>query len=495
MRTVLAPFAVLSLVTLFASCNSDDDAASLTTDAGPMNDAAAGGSGTVDASDPTPPMPDAATTPDAAVIPMCDEGGEGEIVVEIAGIPAGIDAAIDLQGPDISDAGFLTLTESTTLANSASGDYEANAQNVVGNDPLVRPLFTPAAPRQLFCLPEDDSHTLTVSYQQVATSNKLWALNGTAGAALVSFSAAELSGGGADAGADGGTVAGTPTDVVAGKDLAFDRDGHLWTFGPTTADPPLLRYRAAQFAASVVPGPDRALAINDIPCIPAMRGMAFDATGNLWLSTCGGQVVSLTKTMLHDGSAVTSSVDPEVVISGLSNNNQDLAFDSAGNLWVADDGKVVRFNADRLAASDSDAPDLSITLRNSSDTSDLVIDFLTFDATGQLWATDFAGNTLARIDDTDLEGDGDTTVVAEVSLVLSVAALLNRPAIDDAGGLWISYSNGKLVGLSAATLEISSSTGAPTDPDMILEGGDIGSVGNVAFFPAAAGLPMYHSYP
>jgi hypothetical protein len=155
----------------------------------------------------------------------------------------------------------------------------------------------------------------------------------------------------------------------------------------------------------------------------------------------------------------------------------------------------VRFNADRLGASDGDAPDLTITLRDSGDNSDLVIDFLTFDASGQLWGTDFGGNTLARLDDADLQGDGDTTVVAEVSLVLSVTALLNRPAFDDAGGLWISYSNGRLIGLDAATLEISSSGGAPTAPDVTLQGGDIGSVGNVAFFPAAAGLPLYHAHP
>jgi hypothetical protein len=488
--------AFLSLITLFASCDDDDDVTPLTLDGSAMGVDDASSPNTADAA-PTPtPMPDASEMSDVAVAPVCEPGGEGDIVVEIAGLPADLDAAIGLQGPVAMDAGPLSLTESTTLANAASGDYEANSRNVVGDDPLVRPLFTPAAPRQLFCLPEDDSHTLSVNYQQVATSNKLWALNDVAEAGLVSFTSNALAGGWAlDGGADAGMASGVASNVIAGKDLAFDRDGHLWTFGPTTADPPLMRYRAAQFAGSAIPGPDRSIEVNDISCLPAMRAMAFDGIGNLWLSTCGGEVVRIGKTALETGSAQLQAMDPDVVLSGLTENNQDLAFDQDGNLWVADDGKVVRFNADRLAASDSDDPDLSITLRDSDDNADLVIDFLTFDANGQLWGTDFAGNTLARIDDADLQGDGDTTVVAEISLVLSVTALLNRPAMDDAGGLWISYSNGRLIGLDAATLEISSSTGAPTDPDTILNGDNLGSVGNVAFFPAAAGLPLYHSYP
>ncbi|HEX2879206.1 MAG TPA: hypothetical protein VHO25_06695 [Polyangiaceae bacterium] len=492
MRTVVSSFTLLSLVSLFASCTDEDSDVSPVFDGSVMTgDDASGPSAADDASPPTS-LPDASGMTDVTVAPLCEPGGEGEIVIEIAGLPGDIEAAISLQGPVLSDAGPLTLTESTTLASTASGDYEANSQNVVGEDPLVRPMFTPAAPRQLFCLPDAESHTLTVNYQRVSTSNKLWALNDVADAALVSFTSAALAGGGA---ADAGADAGIASDAVAGKDLAFDKSGHMWTFGPTTADPPLMRYRAAQFAGAEIPGPDRALEVNDIACLPAMRAMAFDGAGNLWLSTCGGEVVRIDKTTLETGSAQLRAVDPDVVISGITENNQDLAFDGNGNLWLADDGKVVRFNADRLAASDNDAPDLIITLRDSGDNQDLVIDFLTFDANGNLWGTDFAGNTLARIAEAELDADGDATVVAEVSLVLSVAALLNRPAFDDAGGIWISYSNGQLIGLQAATLLISSSTGSPTDPDVVLQGDSIGSIGNVAFFPAAAGLPLYHAYP
>lgn len=498
MLTAKAPIAFLSLLVCIAACDDDDTTpVTMTNDSGitPATPDAST-SGTPDASGTPTPTPDAAAEPDAAPMMVCEPGGEGEIVFEVAGLPAGLDSAVVLEGPVVADAGPQVLTESTTLADSASGDYQATALNVVGADPLVRPLYTPAAPLQLFCLPDGESHTLSVNYQQVATSNKLWALNDTTEAALVSFSSAALSGAPVqDAGSDAGVPGGVSADAIAGKDLAFDRDGHLWTFGPTTADPPLLRYRAAQFAGLGAPGFDRALEINDIACLPALRAMAFDGLGNLWLSTCGGEVVQIDRMTLEAGSAALRAVDPNVVVSGLSENNQDLAFDAEGNLWVADDGKIVRFNADRLGASDSDDPDLTLTVRDAGDNQDLVIDFLTFDANGNLWGTDFAGNTLARVAVAELDADGDATVVSEVSLVLSVTALLNRPAFDDAGGLWISYSNGQLIGLEAATLLISSSTGSPTAPDVILQGNDVGSVGNVAFFPAAAGLPLYHSYP
>jgi hypothetical protein len=497
MRTVRALIGFLALATLIASCG-DDDSPPSTDDGGSLVAPEAGppDSGTADASDPGNPMPDAASAPDATGPAMCEAGGQGEIVVEVAGLPEGLHAEIVLEGPVTTEAGARFVHESTTLANSASGNYEANVQNVVGEDDLVRPMFTPAAPRQLFCLEDEASHTLTVNYQQVATSNKLWALNDVSGAALVSFSSAALAQTPVlDAGLDAGVPGGVASNAIAGKDLAFDRNGHLWTFGPTLADPMLMRYRAAQFAGAGELGPERSIDVNDVACLPAMRAMAFDGAGNLWLSTCGGQVVRLSHATLEAGSAQLRAVDADVVVSGTTQNNQDVAFDTDGNLWVADDGQVVRFNADRLAASDGDAPDLSITVRDSGDNQDLVIDHLTFDANGSLWVTSFGSNTLARIAEVELGADGDATVIAEVSLVLSIAALLNRPAFDDAGGLWISYSNGQLVGLSAATLLISSSTGAPTDPDVVLAGNDIGSIGNVAFFPAAAGLPLYHAYP
>jgi streptogramin lyase len=198
---------------------------------------------------------------------------------------------------------------------------------------------------------------------------------------------------------------------------------------------------------------------------------------------------------LDAASSEVSTVTPDVVFTGGSVENQDLAFDVDGNLWVADDGLVVRYDADRLDADDEDPPDVALLLRNASDSQDIGVDHLTFDADGNLWCTDFGGNFVARIGSSDLDTTSDATVVAEVSLVLSISALLNRPAFDDAGGLWISYSAGRVARIAPAALEISTGAGDPTVPDRILEGGDVANTANLAFFPAAAGLPLYSSSP
>jgi streptogramin lyase len=120
---------------------------------------------------------------------------------------------------------------------------------------------------------------------------------------------------------------------------------------------------------------------------------------------------------------------------------------------------------------------------------------LTFDADGNLWITDFGGNFVAELAAEDLDGDGEATVVAESSIVLSVSALLNRPAFDDEGGLWISHSAGRVVRIAPADLQVSTGAGDPTAPDVVLSGEGIGNTANVAFFPAPAGLPLYHSLP
>src|SRR5689334_16795062 len=62
----------------------------------------------------------------------CAEGGKGKIVVEIDGLPSGVDADISIEGPD----GTEIVREGQTL-EVGSGAYFASADRVTDDDPIV----------------------------------------------------------------------------------------------------------------------------------------------------------------------------------------------------------------------------------------------------------------------------------------------------------------------------------------------------------------------
>jgi ligand-binding sensor domain-containing protein len=218
--------------------------------------------------------------------------------------------------------------------------------------------------------------------------------------------------------------------------------------------------------------------------------MAFDLSGNLWLSTCGDRIVRLTDADL----AASGDVTPAVVISGVT-ENQNLAFDATGNLWVASDGRIVRFDAERLTSSTSDAADRTLNVTEPAGTTALTASDLVFDAAGDLWATDFGGNAVFRVAASDLSGTGEATVEAAVRVTLGVTSLIDRPAFDESGGLWFGLGANGVGRLGPSQLTLSSGPGAPTNPELIVTSAELGSVGRVTFFPAAADLPLYHSLP
>src|SRR5258708_6968003 len=151
-----------------------------------------------------------------------------------------------------------------------------------------------------------------------------------------------------------------------GKAVAFDRDGNLWSFGPTVADPMVVRFPVAKLGASGTVKPDISFNLPEVTCIPAMLGMAFDALGNLWLSTCGGEVHRIAAADLTSSGDKTS----DVVIAGLigentQSDNEGLAFDADGNLWVGGGAALRRFDAARLGDSTAAPADLELSVKDS----------------------------------------------------------------------------------------------------------------------------------
>jgi hypothetical protein len=68
-------------------------------------------------------------------------------------------------------------------------------------------------------------------------------------------------------------------------------------------------------------------------------------------------------------------------------------------------------------------------------------------------------------------------------------------AFDDSGGLWLGGAPGTLARLAPDQLRTSSAPGVPAVPERVITSPDVGRAGNVAFYPAPRGLPLYHALP
>jgi hypothetical protein len=406
----------------------------------------------------------------------CLASGSGAIEVRISGLPEGVDANLLIGGP----LGSRAITEDTTFPEAA-GPYVLEAGRVAAPDPIVRTVFDYTLAETEFCLEDGGTHRVELTYFPVATSHRLWTNNSNGTGNLLGFLAPSLT-------ASAEVAPAVSAVAGAGKDVTFDVDGNLWSLGATTADPHLMRFPHAQLGASGEKEPDLRIDVADVSCLPAMRALAFARGGALWVSTCG-RVVALAAESL----AVSGSVPPQRVIEGFDDNG-DLAFDSAQNLWITDADRVVRFGVERLDGDIAGGPDVVLSLRDASDARDIVATNLAFDRAGNLWAIDFGGNQVAKIAAAELEATGTRSVVSEVTITLGVAALLERPAFDESGGLWLALDQNRFGRLGPDQLGTSTGGGAPITPSTIITSPGMGYANRMAFYPAAADLPLYHRF-
>ena len=460
LRFFLPVLGLASLSMFAAACGDDDDT---------TGEGGAGGEA------PTHPGT-AGEGGEVSVGGGCASDGTGTVVIEVEGLPDGV-------APDVSLSGAhdYAVAEAGPLEDIEAGTYEVTAARVFDADPIVRTVYDATVTAPSFCLGDGDSHTIKVTYTAIPSSNKLWLTTGKDDE-LAAFSSATIA----------ETVMTDPDvsiDTTGAVSLAFDRDGNLWAVGPTIGEDMLVRIPAAELGASGKRTPDVAIKVPEIECFPFINHIAFDSTGNLWLSACGDEVRSIAAADLTTSGDKTS----DVVLTGLVNNT-GIAFDKSGNLWVAGGPALLRFDAANLSGTDTTAADASLTITSATaDKTVLGADELAFDKAGNLWGV--AGSSIFQLKATDLAGAGDKAVKANVSFTIDVLALPSTPAFDDSNGLWVDLADGYLGWFSPTQLGTSAAPGAPVDPSVLISSDSITSGLPLAFFPAPEGLPLYHSIP
>lgn len=418
---------------------------------------------------------------DPPVDGACATSGSGSIHVTISGLPAGLNGKVTLTGP-----ATLTTGVSNDFLNQAAGRYEISAEPVTSADPVVRVVYVPVLTTTSVCAESGARGTVEVAYRESASSNKLWLTNANnASGELLGFGSSSLR-------MTGSPAAGVAAKAAGGGALAFDRDGDLWTRGSPGS---IARFAAASLGVSGPKVADRTIDVDVGGCAPGITSMSFDKDGALWVtSSCANKVVKLTNQQL----TMSGMPAPGVVLSGTT-DPQGIAFDAAGNLWITDStaGTILRYDAARLTASTASAASLAITahVTATSGAAQLIPSYLAFDAMGALWAIDFGMNVIYKLVPSQLGGAGARDAVPSVQMTIDVAALLESMAFDEGGGLWLTFSQGKVARVDPSQLTQSTGAGSPTVPQMVITSADIGSAVALAFYPSPAALPLYSSVP
>ena len=132
--------------------------------------------------------------------------------------------------------------------------------------------------------------------------------------------------------------------------LAFDAGGNLWVAKAVANS--VVELAAAQLGVTGTPAAAVTLSPDTNLAVPA--GLAFDASGSLWVASEGvSKVLGYSPSQLATGGTLL----PAVVLVANNNNSLfnpvGLAFDASGNLWVSNygssgAGNVVEFAANQL---------------------------------------------------------------------------------------------------------------------------------------------------
>jgi sugar lactone lactonase YvrE len=248
------------------------------------------------------------------------------------------------------------------------------------------------------------------------------------------------------------TSIGNPTAV------AFDSKGDLWVVD--NGNDRVLEYKppfSTDEAASLVIGQTSLTGSGDSSPSGALfgpTGLAFDASGDLWVTDSGNNRVLEFKSPFSDGESATLVIGQPTfggyigtTTAGGLNSPAYLAFDPSGNLWVTDQGnnRVLEF-----AAPLSTGQKASLVIGQSNFTAFAPASGarglfeplgIGFDPKGDLWVVDSANNRVLEYGAPFSTDEPGSMVIGESGFTSGSSSTgLNAYAIafDSSGNLWIS---------------------------------------------------------
>ncbi|PYR59860.1 MAG: hypothetical protein DMF91_13660 [Acidobacteria bacterium] len=251
--------------------------------------------------------------------------------------------------------------------------------------------------------------------------------------------------------------------------VAVEASGNLWVVDG-------LNYRVLQFRAPITNGESASVVLGQpdltsnaqnnggrtAKSLGGPGGIAMDASGNLWVGDNGanGRVLKYAPpfTDFMAASLVLGAPDFTSVNSGVSQTSVPtpvgLAFDSAGNIWVADEqtNRVLRFNAPftngepasvvlgqpNFTSSAAATPPTATSLNHPES--------VTVDSSGNVWVADSGNNRVLKYSPPFTNGQAASVVIGQ-SLFTSnsapnppTASSLRQPSgvtVDSSGSLWV----------------------------------------------------------
>jgi sugar lactone lactonase YvrE len=368
-------------------------------------------------------------------------------------------ATVHVTGP----AGYShTLSFTTTLTGLPVGTYTVTGDSAQLPDTIVgATVFAAHVGGSPATVTKDETTNVTVGYAFAYGRGALW-LTSPANAQAVGFGADQLR-------VPGAVPPRATLSSYLPNGMAFDASGTMWL--SSVAEDTLRAFTIDERSRSGVVESSHTLqsASLEIP-----EQMAFDPNGTLWIADQSNELLGFSAAQLTAGGsgitpafhvADTSSLDPRM---------QSIAFDADGNAWVAEAGlnQVVEFTHAQLATAGVVAPAVRLTFP-FSDPVDLV-----FDAHHDLWV---ANSVIGVIMFTPAQ-------LAGIGPPPEPEAILSTPvphglAFDNNGSVWVSNSvNATIDVYSASTL--TSGTAALVQritPDLGQDA--LSSMGRVVFDP------------